>query len=112
LRHFLFVILILTAIASAQTAHPQQSNSQTQTIAQRIAADAAKVDVNTATAQQLMSLPGVTDMFAARIIAGRPYKSKLDLLRRGVVSANLYSRISEKIIAHRVKPTTPPAAAK
>ena len=57
------------------------------------------VDINSATATQLESLPGITGARANRIIDNRPYSSPHDLVSKGVVSEAEYSRISAKIVA-------------
>ena len=50
-----------------------------------------------------MKAPGLTRTWAARIIRYRPYRSKNDLLDKGVVSDEVYGRIKDYIIAHRSK---------
>jgi competence protein ComEA len=52
-------------------------------------------DVNTATKEQLLTLPGVTPAEADRIIAGRPYERPEDLVTRHVISKKEYDRISD-----------------
>ncbi len=54
--------------------------------------------------QQLKTLPGIGDAYAARIIAGRPYTAKNQLVQRGILPQNVYAGISSQIIAHRPKP--------
>jgi competence protein ComEA len=63
----------------------------------------AKLDINTATPAQLRSLPGMGDAYVRRIIAGRPYTAKNQLVTRGVLPAGAYSRIQDLIVAHRPK---------
>jgi competence protein ComEA len=63
-----------------------------------------RVDLNSATLDQLMKVPGMTRTWAARIIRYRPYRAKNDLIDRGVVSNQVYDRIKDYIIAHRAKP--------
>jgi len=69
-------------------------------------AQAPLLDINTATAAQLIALPGMGPAYADRIIAGRPYTAKNQLVTRGVLPQAAYERIKERIIAHR--PKAPP----
>ncbi len=62
-----------------------------------------RIDINTATIDELLKVPGMTHTWAARIIRYRPYRAKNDLLDRGVVSSQVYDRIKDYIIAHRGK---------
>ncbi|MEP6763118.1 MAG: helix-hairpin-helix domain-containing protein [Gemmatimonadaceae bacterium] len=57
------------------------------------------IDINTATAEQLKAIPGVGDVYAAKIIAGRPYSNKSQLTSKKIIPAALYKKISAKIIA-------------
>jgi competence protein ComEA len=61
------------------------------------------VDINHATADELMKAPGMTRTWAERIIRFRPYRTKQDLLDHGVVTGQVYDRIKDYIIAHREK---------
>ncbi len=67
------------------------------------------MDINTATADQLKTLPGITDEIAGKIIAGRPYKGKDALLKQKMVDKDGYAKIRELIIAKQAKKEAAPA---
>ncbi len=62
-----------------------------------------RVDINHASVEELMKVPGMTRSWAGRIVRFRPYRAKTDLLQRGVVTSQVYSRIEDYIVAHRDK---------
>lgn len=92
---------------AVKTAAPAQ-----QTIAEKIAAGQSKLDLNTATADQLKALPGIGDAYVKRIIDGRPYQAKNQLTTRGILPQATYDKIKDQVIAHRPKPGTASAATK
>jgi DNA uptake protein ComE-like DNA-binding protein len=55
------------------------------------------LDLNHASKAQLMSLPGIDDATADRILAGRPYSSEHELLERHIVSHDEYNKIADSI---------------
>ena len=57
------------------------------------------VDINTATSKELSKLPGVTETVAAKIIAGRPYGSKAQLVTHHVIDEGAYENIRKLIVA-------------
>jgi DNA uptake protein ComE-like DNA-binding protein len=61
----------------------------------------AAIDINTATVEQLKTLPGIRDAKAAAIVKNRPYLNKAQLLSRKVLSAAEYRQIRELIIARQ-----------
>ncbi len=63
----------------------------------------APIDLNTATAAQLKALPGMGDAYVHRIVEGRPYTAKNQLVTRGVLPQAAYDKIAPFIIAKRPK---------
>ena len=61
------------------------------------------MDINHASTAELMKVPGMTPTWAARIVRFRPYRTKQDLLDKGVVTSEVYDRIKDYVIAHREK---------
>jgi DNA uptake protein ComE-like DNA-binding protein len=59
------------------------------------------VDINTASREDLLNLPGMTERDADRIIAERPFKSAHELVARRVIPQSEYDKISDRIIAGR-----------
>jgi DNA uptake protein ComE-like DNA-binding protein len=58
------------------------------------------LDINTATPEQLNALPGFGPAYTRRVIAGRPYRSKNQLVTKGIVPSGVYQRVSALIVAH------------
>jgi DNA uptake protein ComE-like DNA-binding protein len=59
------------------------------------------LDLNSATKDDLRSLPGITDAKADRIVAGRPYAQPDDLVTRRILPKSEYDQISDRIVAKR-----------
>jgi len=59
------------------------------------------LNVNTATKEQLMSLPGVTPAEAEGIIEGRPYDDPIDLVKRGILPKGDYDKIADRLTAKK-----------
>jgi competence protein ComEA len=57
------------------------------------------IDINSATKQQLMTLPGIVDAYAQKIIDNRPYHGKNDLVQKNIIPKATYDKISGEIIA-------------
>lgn len=59
----------------------------------------ALVDINSATKEELMKLPGIGSAFSDKILKGRPYKGKNELVSKNIVPKATYEKIRDLIIA-------------
>jgi competence protein ComEA len=61
--------------------------------------EAMKVDLNTATREDLMRIPGIGEATVTKILGGRPFHAKSDLLAKRVVNQAQYAKLAPYVIA-------------
>lgn len=97
-RKTLLAASLLLALPFSMTAQKPAAKT-----AAAAATPADKLDINTATADQLKAFPGIGDAYSKRIIDGRPYTAKNQLVSRGVLPEGVYNKIKDSIIASKPK---------
>ncbi len=78
------------------------AKTSTKSTSSKSSDSASKLDINAASADQLKALPGIDAATAQKIIAGRPYHGKNDLVSKNIISKTEYESIKDQIIAHHV----------
>ncbi len=64
-----------------------------------IASAAETLDINSATADQLKALPGIGDAYSKKIVEGRPYKRKDELVQKKIIPQATYDKVKDQIVA-------------
>ena len=97
------VLLTLAAPAHPAAAKPAPLRARAASMASE---RSALVDLNSAARADLVKLPAVGEAIADKIIAGRPWKSKYDLVVKKVVTRSAYDKFAKLVIARQASGTT------
>jgi competence protein ComEA len=97
-------VISIAFIGSSAFALPKATAVQSVTKPKAIPSPEARVDINHASVDELLRVPGMTKSWAGRIVRFRPYRSKQDLVEHGVLPSDVYDRIKDYVIAHRGEP--------
>ena len=106
-------VFALSLVSVAQTAEPGSKPEMNLPVpsgmqssmdsAKSAAAKVEKLDINTAPKDKLKELPGIGDAYSQKIIDGRPYRTKLDLVHKKIIPQSTYDTINDVIIAKQPK---------
>jgi competence protein ComEA len=98
----LLLAFLLISFSSAQTAASSSDQAKSSSAASS-AKSSSKIDINSATKDELMTLSGIGDATAQKIVDNRPYRAKNELVTKKIVPKSTYEKIKDQIIAHHKK---------
>ncbi len=101
------VLMFALSLVSGMTAAQEpggtmpEANATSGQMAKATAAE--KLDINSASLDQLKALPGIGDAYSQKIVAGRPYRAKNQLVQKKIIPQATYDKIKDLIIAKQSK---------
>ena len=98
MRLIALLIALTFAITTPVLAQPK-SDPATKSDKAGASTKKAPLDINSASPDELKALPGIGDAYAKKIVEGRPYKRKDELVQKKVVPQGTYDKIKDQVVA-------------
>ncbi len=105
LAPFALLLALLTFTPAFADSTPGKGSAAAKPAETAPAAKAELVDLNTATEDQLKALPGIGDAYTKKIVAGRPYANKTQLVSKKIVPQATYDKVKDLVIAKQAPAT-------
>jgi competence protein ComEA len=99
LRLIALLVALTFAITTPVLAQPK-SDPATKSDKAGASTKKAPLDINSASPDELKALPGIGDAYAKKIVEGRPYKRKDELVQKKIVPQGTYDKIKDQVIAN------------
>jgi len=103
------LLIAVSLFAAPQAPAPAKAAPKADVKTAVRAAPAALLDLNSASTAELEALPGIGTAYSAKIVAGRPYRAKNELVSKKIVPQATYDKIKDLVIAKQATAKAPAA---